>query len=375
MQFSNELKIQISEFLLALFLLLSLMSEYCDSMINQNRNLVISMEQVVLSYQNQLNGSFLKAYDYKFDRVLNISVLPVKNSSYLSPNDTFRSLNEDFKNGKIPSSAFEERASDYFTSLYNELNDRIRNISVNINNIQNAEVIYELRLRRLNFFKYLIIIVVLILQSLLIRSLTKYKTVELSSPIQAKRGLILQGKIKIDKKILPYVIAILFILAIIIFAIFSSHKNEIINAGIFITTVILALVGYIQLEALRVQSKADFLFRFENNFFQDDIAQEMMVVIDENESLLKKNGGKFTGYDLDNYIGYFESLGRYEKDGIIDFEFIDDIFGHYISQAWENKEIRDYVDWLRKDMKDPRYYEFFQELARRVIEKKKNLGT
>jgi len=179
---------------------------------------------------------------------------------------------------------------------------------------------------------------------------------------------------KIDKKILPYVIAAFFILVIIVATLFSSYKNEIINAGIFITTVILALVGYIQLEALRVQSRADFLFRFENEFFHDEIVQEIMVVIDENESLLKKNGGKFTGYDLDNYIGYFESMGRYEKDGIIDFEFIDDIFGHYIFQAWQNKEISDYVDWLREDMNDPRYYEFFQKLAKRVIDKKNNLG-
>ena len=184
----------------------------------------------------------------------------------------------------------------------------------------------------------------------------------------------MKERAKIYKKILPYLIAILFILAITVSAAFSCCKNEIINAGIFITTVILALVGYIQLEALRVQSRADFLFRFESEFFHDKIVQEIMIVIDENESLLKKNGGKFTGYALDNYIGYFESMGRYEKDGIIDFEFIDDIFGHYISQAWQNKEISDYVDWLREDMKDPRYYEFFQELARRVIEKKNNLG-
>lgn len=176
-------------------------------------------------------------------------------------------------------------------------------------------------------------------------------------------------EIKIDKKLLLYGIAILFVLAIIILAVFLSYKNEIINAGLFIATVVLALVAYIQLEALRVQSKADFLFRFDKEFFGDEIIQEIIVVIEEQRNLLKGNKGKFTKYQLDNYIGYFELMSRYVKEGVVDFEFIDDTFGHYISSAWRNKEVKEYVDRLRAETKDPRYYESFQKLATRVIDK------
>jgi len=66
-------------------------------------------------------------------------------------------------------------------------------------------------------------------------------------------------------------------------------------------------------------------------------------------------------------------MSWYEKKGIIDFELIDETFGHYISLAWQNDEIKEYIEKLRKDSKDPRYYKSFEELAIRIIDREKGI--
>ncbi len=170
--------------------------------------------------------------------------------------------------------------------------------------------------------------------------------------------------------ILPSVIAVCSIIAIIIsVSISSCHKNEIINIGLFIATVALAFIAYIQLKALREQANADFLLKFNREFFDSDTNQKIIIAIEERKNVLKENKGEFTDYQLDDYLGYYELMSWYEKKGLIDFELIDEMFGHYISLAWQNEEIKKYIDKLRDETRDPRYYKPFEDLATRVIEK------
>jgi hypothetical protein len=61
-------------------------------------------------------------------------------------------------------------------------------------------------------------------------------------------------------------------------------------------------------------------------------------------------------------------MSWYEEKGIIGFDLIDETFGHYISLAWQNKEIRKYIEELRESTKDQRYYKPFENLANRIIE-------
>jgi hypothetical protein len=179
---------------------------------------------------------------------------------------------------------------------------------------------------------------------------------------------------KAHKRILPYVFGLCFIITITILASISlCFKSEIINAGLFIATVALAIIAYSQLNALREQANADFLLKFNRDFFDNETNKKIIPAIEENENLLEKTGGEFTEYQIDDYLGYYELMSWYEKKGIIDFELIDETFGHYISLAWQNKEIKEYIQELRKETKDPRYYKPFEDLANRVIEKEKGV--
>jgi hypothetical protein len=168
----------------------------------------------------------------------------------------------------------------------------------------------------------------------------------------------------------PWIIAACFIAVVIILASVSkNNKNEIINMGLVIATVALAIIAYIQLTALRVQANADFLFRFNRDFFHNKTNQSIIIAIEEKNNLI--SNGKFTEYDIDDYLGYYELMAWYEKKGLIDFDLIDEMFGHYISLAWQNKEIKEYINKLRSDTSDPRYYEPFEKLAIRIIKREK----
>lgn len=175
-------------------------------------------------------------------------------------------------------------------------------------------------------------------------------------------------------KILPYVIAVSVVATILIFAAQSNcYRNEIINGGLFAATAVLALIAYIQLKALREQANADFLLKFNREFFANDTNQSMITAIEENEGILTANNGNFSDYQLDDYLGYYELMSWYAKRGLLDYELIDEMFGHYISMAWQNQEIQNYITELRTSTNDPRYYKPFEELAKRIIKKENEI--
>ncbi|MGD0022692.1 MAG: hypothetical protein ABSC54_10365 [Smithellaceae bacterium] len=173
---------------------------------------------------------------------------------------------------------------------------------------------------------------------------------------------------KRDNRVLISAIAILVAIAVTIAVLISKcYKANIINWGLFIATGALATIAYIQLNALLKQMNVDFLFRFNREFFGSEINQKIIAAVEEKKKILKENGGEFTAYQIDDYLGYFELMSHYEKRGFMDFELIDETFGHYISLIWQNEEIGKYIDELRDETNDPRYYEPFKKLAIRII--------
>ena len=98
---------------------------------------------------------------------------------------------------------------------------------------------------------------------------------------------------KLIKKALPYILALCLILVIGALDLFHPNKNEVINVGLFIATVVLTLIGYIQLKALRDQANADFLFKFNRDFYTNKVIGEIIASIEGKKNLFIKNNGKF----------------------------------------------------------------------------------
>jgi hypothetical protein len=143
--------------------------------------------------------------------------------------------------------------------------------------------------------------------------------------------------------------------------------------GLFLATVALAFIGYYQINKVRAQSNADFILRLNREFFyENEKNRDIIRAIEEHRPLLTADRGSFTEYELNGYLRYFELIERFIAGGIVSFDLVDEMFGRHIGRAWENDEIRKYVNRVRDDKKDKRYFEHFEQLAKKVlaIEKK-----
>jgi hypothetical protein len=148
--------------------------------------------------------------------------------------------------------------------------------------------------------------------------------------------------------------------------------NTIAQVGLFFATLILAYIAYYQVNKVRGQSNADFILRLNREFFYESQTNRNLVkAIEKHEPVLKENHGEFDEYDIYGYLRYFEMIERFIDAGIVSFDLVDEMFGAYIARAWENVEIRSYVVWIRKERKDDRYFEHFEQLAKDILEREK----
>ena len=144
------------------------------------------------------------------------------------------------------------------------------------------------------------------------------------------------------------------------------------QAGLFLSTALLAFIGYYQINKIREQSNADFIVRINKEFFyESEINRKLIKAIENRRPILKKHRGAFSEDDLRGYLRYFEMIERFIATGIISFELVNEMFGVYIARAWENQEVKNYVLQIRASKKDNRYFEHFEELAERILENEK----
>lgn len=72
----------------------------------------------------------------------------------------------------------------------------------------------------------------------------------------------------------------------------------------------------------------------------------------------------FEEEDLDDYLGVIELLDELKKRGCLDLDYIEALFGHYITQAWENKVVKKYIHTLREKKKNNNFYSGVERLAK-----------
>ena len=141
------------------------------------------------------------------------------------------------------------------------------------------------------------------------------------------------------------------------------------QAGLFLATVGLVYIAYYQMNKIREQSNADFIARLNHEFFYENATNPSIIkAIEEHAPILQRNNGAFNEYDIHAYLRYFEMIERFIAMGIISLDLVDEMFGSYIARAWENNEIREYVLRVREDRKDKRYFEHFEQLAKKILE-------
>lgn len=101
-------------------------------------------------------------------------------------------------------------------------------------------------------------------------------------------------------------------------------------------------------------------------YFEDSRLKEIRTSIESCQPLYRSWGGKFDHEQINRYLGFFDGLGFYHEEGILNLRIIDQMFGAYVIEAYEYNELRKYVDLLQKNTKQKDVLAQFQALARKL---------
>jgi|SRR5579872_878880 len=69
-----------------------------------------------------------------------------------------------------------------------------------------------------------------------------------------------------------------------------------------------------------------------------------------------------------DYLGFWEEVGIYDSKRLIDAELLDEVLGDYVIDCYNDAEIRKYIAEFRVAQRDDSYFEFFERLARKLIQ-------
>ena len=168
-------------------------------------------------------------------------------------------------------------------------------------------------------------------------------------------------------------------------------------------------VAWVQLSSINKTSRADFLHKFTEGFFDSDclallmlfeynlIQYKKMTIHKVNDYLyfevdkdwiektdfldhkfIEKLKNKYADYDVDQLLGYFEDIGHYEKKRLLDIGMVYEVFGAYIEMVWEHKEIKNYIKDQKKkygqDMYDGFRY-IYDKVKKYQKEKREKMKT
>lgn len=94
--------------------------------------------------------------------------------------------------------------------------------------------------------------------------------------------------------------------------------------------------------------------------------QKISSAIDDCALLFEGWGGTFAYQEINKYLLFFDNLGFYAKQGIVDYSIIDQIFGAYIIEAHQKMEIKRYIYEARKNNEQNQAFDDFEELAEKL---------
>lgn len=146
---------------------------------------------------------------------------------------------------------------------------------------------------------------------------------------------------------------------------FSSLKEF--TTWLTLVTTICSLAGlyliYNASNTLAETKKTDqgnFILGLNRDFFFNDRLTQIRIALETNQKILVEDGGKYDDVQLDDYIGFFETLSDLLGKGILDKKLVDDNFSYYIKEAYDNQEVKNYINDVRKQYGKNVYQRFLE---------------
>jgi len=87
--------------------------------------------------------------------------------------------------------------------------------------------------------------------------------------------------------------------------------------------------------------------------FNKDLSSErnsqIITAIESHQPIFRENGGSFTTTDIDNYLGIYELMNNVHEAHLITDDMLYNAFSYIFVSTFQNKEIIDYLNNIRKD--------------------------
>ena len=99
-------------------------------------------------------------------------------------------------------------------------------------------------------------------------------------------------------------------------------------------------------------------------YVKDGVYRNLRGAIEACSPLYVSWGGKFDHDDINRYLGFFEDVGYYYKNGSLTRDIAGHLYGAYIIEAYEYPEIKKYIALSRSNAKQPHAFEDFETLAK-----------
>lgn len=99
-------------------------------------------------------------------------------------------------------------------------------------------------------------------------------------------------------------------------------------------------------------------------YIEKNIYGPIRRAIDRCDPLWVNNRGRFTGDQLNIYLGFLDDLGFYHKQNLLSLKTIDQVFGAIIIEAFEYPELQRYIIDLRRASGRDDVQKEFEDLAK-----------
>ncbi len=111
-------------------------------------------------------------------------------------------------------------------------------------------------------------------------------------------------------------------------------------------------------------SQGAIILQANKDFFFNERMYKVRKAIESKNPIFESKGGQCSDQDVEDYIGYFDTLYGFMESKILDVKMTDDNFGSYVIEAYKNDEIRDYISGLRRGADEEELYIGFENWAK-----------
>lgn len=141
--------------------------------------------------------------------------------------------------------------------------------------------------------------------------------------------------------------------------------------GLRIIEIVVLVVGLylviVQIGDSRKVNSGQIALDITRDIYSDERYQknpQIIKLIQRNQPILISNGGSIEEEDIDNLLGEWDLVARFNQLGILPDDLVYQQFSFDIVKAYQNKEIKDYINRIRLKYNDNLMYADFEWIAK-----------